>query len=77
MGKAEFFEQTTGAVIACVGVSCHLRELLIDGEGLGEDRSYCFSGEAEAPMVLVNSVAEEGDPMFGTEDETYETNDLT
>ncbi len=75
MGEAELFEQPTGAVIARVGVRSHLRELLVDGEGLGEDLSYCFSREAEAPVVLVNPVAEEGDPMFGTEDEAYETND--
>ncbi len=75
MGEAELSEQTAGAVIACVGVGSHLRELLMSGEGLGEDRSYCFSGEVEAPVVLVNSVAEEGDPMFGTEDKAYETKD--
>ncbi len=75
MGKPELFEQTTGAVIACVGVGSHLRELLIGCEGFGEDRQYCLSGEAEAPVLFVNSVAEEDDPMFGTKDEVYETND--
>ena len=77
MSKAELFEQTTGAVIACVAVGSHLRELLIGCEGFGEDRLYCLSGEAEAPEVFVNSVAEEDDPMFGTKDEAYETNDPT
>ena len=77
MGKAELFEQTTRAVIACVGVDSHLRELLIGCEGFGENRLYCLSGEAEAPVVFVNSVAEEDDPMFGTKDEAYETNDPT
>ncbi len=77
MGKSELFEQTTGAVVACVGVGSHLRELLISCEGFAEDRFYCFSGEAEAPVVFVNSVAEEDDPVFGAKDETYEANDPT
>ena len=77
MGKAEFFEQTTGAVIACVGVGSHPRELLIGSEGFGEDRLYRLSGEAATPVVFVNSVADQDDPMFGTKDEAYETNDPT
>ena len=76
MGEAELLEHTAGAVIACVGVGCHSGELRIGGERLGEDRSYRLSGEAETPVVLVDSVAHEGDPMFGGEYEAYQTNDL-
>jgi hypothetical protein len=77
MSEAELFEQPSGAVIPCVGVGCDPCELLIDGEGLAEYSSYCFSSEAETPMVLVNSVAKEGDPVPGAEDQADQTNDVT
>ena len=75
--EAELFEQTAGAVIACVCVGCDFRKLPIDSEGIGEHRSYRFSGELEAPVFFVDSVAEEGEPMPGTEDEADEADDTT
>ncbi len=77
MGKAELLQQTVGAAIACVRVGGHSRELLIGGEGRREYGLYCLSGEAEAPMVLVDAITKQGDPMSSTEDEADETNDPT
>jgi len=77
MSEAELLEQSTGAVIPRVGVGGDPCELLIDGERLAEDPSDRFSSESETPMILVDSIAEEGNPMPGTEDETDQTHDVS
>ena len=46
------------------------------GERFDKDRFDRFCCQTQAPMVPVNTEAEKGNPMVGTEREAHETNDV-